>query len=155
MGRRAIELLLIVLVAGGMLSCRGCDRRRSNPLRTASSQASRGSLPDQLFDPLRAANHAPDGKTHCESAYLGLQAFVAAHERRAKEAGEPAPFARVPSREEHESVCSSLPEAEQRCLVPKLFNQQAGCEAVVDRLKANPDYRTRLYPQHRSRGEGR
>lgn len=85
------------------------------------------------YEAIAAARKASDGNTPCESALAGVIEVVRTLQERL---GKDAPV-HMPDETTFLKTCSTLPEATQRCLVPKYaLEHQAECNKTQSNLSA-------------------
>lgn len=90
-----------------------------------------------------AAAQGAEGDSHCEQAYNGAMAMVAALQKQ----GGGAPNANIPSEESFLEGCNALPEQAQQCMTMSyaMANQET-CSAVMQTPEVQA-FRTQMQPQ--------
>lgn len=76
-----------------------------------------------------AAGQNPEGSTHCEQAFNGAQAMIEAMQKQ----GQGPPQGQLPDRARFMSVCETLPETAQQCMVVSYaMGHSAECQAALN-----------------------
>lgn len=90
-----------------------------------------------------AAAQGAEGDSHCEQAYNGAMAMVAALSKQ----GGNAPTANIPSQEDFMSGCNELPEQAQQCMTMSfaMANQET-CSAVMQSPEVQA-FRAQMRPE--------
>lgn len=103
----------VVLVGGGAAAW--LVHQRQPPPRPPPPLSAHGNGIDKAMSSINALYDAPEGKSPCESAFIAFKAS----DDLAKTENVKSAVLRLAPRDEFLARCSGLPEATQRCLVPK------------------------------------
>ncbi|HEY5243102.1 MAG TPA: hypothetical protein VIJ22_16595 [Polyangiaceae bacterium] len=126
MNRKLLVVAAVVVVGAGAGTFAFFARRGPSHSHLASTQTSEhGVGMDQAMAAVRAEYSAPEGSTPCASAY---NAFKASQDYAAEHDVTPVVLRLAPY-DEFLQRCSALPEATQRCLVPRyMARRRAECD---------------------------
>jgi hypothetical protein len=127
MSPRLRVVVALIIIAGGAAAFWGL--RPQAPKRPPPTESDHGTGIDHSFAGFLALDHAPEGKTPCETAYNAYKASLDA----AEAAQARSLVLHLAARDEFLNLCAAFPENEQRCLTPKYLREHRdACPPMTD-----------------------